>query len=202
AEFLIGGYTRGQGAREPLGALLLGYWEGKSLRYAGHVGSGLDDEIIGALLKRAARLERRTSPFADPPPLHRPTRWLKPELVAEVSFSEWTPGGALRAPVFVRLREDIAPRSVHKRAADAASRHDQAGSDPLSGRRRALHAAAPCGPAADHDPYARGDRWRALLSEALGAGAAGVRRVGHGLFRPQGREAPLSARQQSGHPPV
>jgi bifunctional non-homologous end joining protein LigD len=122
AEFLIGGYTHGKGAREPLGALLLGYWEGKSLRYAGHVGSGLDDEVIGALLRRAAKLERRTSPFADPPPLHRPTRWLKPELVAEVSFSEWTPGGALRAPVFVRLREDIAPGSVAKRAGDAASR--------------------------------------------------------------------------------
>src|SRR5438874_518452 len=122
AEFLIGGYTRGQGAREPLGALLLGYWEGKSLRYAGHVGSGLDDEVIGVLLKRAARLERRTSPFADPPPLHRPTRWLKPQLVAEVSFSEWTPGGALRAPVFVRLREDISPRSVRGRAGDAAAR--------------------------------------------------------------------------------
>jgi bifunctional non-homologous end joining protein LigD len=121
-EFLIGGYTRGQGARELLGALLLGYWEGKSLRYAGHVGSGLDDEVIAALLKRAAKLERRTSPFADPPPLHRPTRWLKPQLVAEVSFSEWTPGGALRAPVFVRLREDIAPGSVAKRAGDAASR--------------------------------------------------------------------------------
>src|ERR1700730_13226394 len=111
-----------RGRSEPLGALLLGYWEGKSLRYAGHVGSGLDDEVIGALLKRAAKLERRTSPFADPPPLHRPTRWLKPELVAEVSFSEWTPGGALRAPVLVRLREDIAPRSVAKRVADAAPR--------------------------------------------------------------------------------
>jgi bifunctional non-homologous end joining protein LigD len=105
-----------------LGALLLGYWERKSLRYAGHVGSGLDDEVIGVLLKRAAKLERRTSPFADPPPLHRPTRWLKPQLVAEVSFSEWTPGGALRAPVFVRLREDIAPRSVRKPAGNAASR--------------------------------------------------------------------------------
>src|SRR5205085_9313984 len=88
-EFRIGGYTRGRGAREPLGALLLGYREGKSLRYAGHVGSGLDDEVIGALLKRAAKLERRTSPFADQTPLHRPTRWLKPQLVAEVSFSEW-----------------------------------------------------------------------------------------------------------------
>jgi bifunctional non-homologous end joining protein LigD len=121
-EFVIGGYTRGQGARAALGALLLGYWERKSLRYAGHVGSGLDDEVIGVLLKRAAKLERRTSPFADPPPLHRPTRWLKPQLVAEVSFSEWTPGGALRAPVFVRLREDIAPRSVRKPAGNAASR--------------------------------------------------------------------------------
>jgi bifunctional non-homologous end joining protein LigD len=136
AEFLIGGYTRGQGAREALGALLLGYWEGKSLRYAGHVGSGLDDEVIGALLKRAAKLERRTSPFADPPPLHRPTRWLKPQLVAEVSFSEWTPGGALRAPVFVRLREDIAPRSVVKRAGDAASR-----AAPLAANTRAATAA-------------------------------------------------------------
>src|SRR5882762_8977438 len=95
AEFVIGGYTRGQGAREPLGALLLGFWEGKSLRYAGHVGSGLNDEVIGALLQRAAKLKRRNSPFADPPPLHRPTHWLKPQLVAEVTFSEWTPGGAL-----------------------------------------------------------------------------------------------------------
>ena len=138
AEFLIGGYTRGQGAREPLGALLLGYWEGKALRYAGHVGSGLNDEVIGALLKRAAKLKRRNSPFADPPPLHRPTHWLKPELVAEVSFSEWTPGGALRAPVFVRLREDIAPGSVAKPAGDTAAR-----AVPLATNTRGARAAAP-----------------------------------------------------------
>jgi bifunctional non-homologous end joining protein LigD len=115
-ELLIGGYTRGKGARESLGALLLGYWEGRKLRYAGHVGSGLDDEVIAALLRKAANLKRATSPFAEKPPLHRPTTWLKPELVAEVTFSEWTPAGALRAPVFVRLREDVAPRSVHKAA--------------------------------------------------------------------------------------
>jgi|HubBroStandDraft_1064217.scaffolds.fasta_scaffold00036_51 bifunctional non-homologous end joining protein LigD len=116
AELLVGGYTRGKGAREPLGALLLGYWEGKTLRYAGHVGSGLNDEIIATLLKRAAKLKRATSPFAEQPPLHRPTTWLKPELVAEVTFGEWTPAGALRAPVFVRLREDITPRSVRRGA--------------------------------------------------------------------------------------
>jgi len=138
AEFVIGGYTRGQGAREPLGALLLGFWEGKSLRYAGHVGSGLNDEVIGALLQRAAKLKRRNSPFADPPPLHRPTHWLKPQLVAEVTFSEWTPGGALRAPVFVRLREDIAPGSVAKPAGDAAAR-----AAPLAATTRGAGAAAP-----------------------------------------------------------
>ncbi|HEY0767408.1 MAG TPA: DNA ligase D, partial [Steroidobacteraceae bacterium] len=145
-EFLIGGYTRGKGAREPLGALLLGFWEGKALRYAGHVGSGLDEAVIGALLKRAAKLKRRDSPFADPPPLHRPTQWLKPQLVAEVSFSEWTPAGALRAPVFVRLREDIAPGAVRKRAAGMGSR----AAAPLAANTPAVRAAvsAPAPPTA------------------------------------------------------
>jgi bifunctional non-homologous end joining protein LigD len=115
AEFLIGGYTRGNGAREPLGALLLGYREGKALRYAGHVGSGLDEATIAMLLERSAKLKRADSPFAEPPPLHRPTTWLTPRLVAEVSYSEWTPAGALRAPVFLRLRDDLDPNSVRGR---------------------------------------------------------------------------------------
>jgi bifunctional non-homologous end joining protein LigD len=114
AEFVVGGYTRGKGSREALGALLLGYYEGKSLRYAGHVGSGLEEASIDELRKRASRLERKSPPFAEPPPLHRPTVWLKPQLVAEVTYAEWTPAGALRAPVFVRLRDDVAARSVVK----------------------------------------------------------------------------------------
>ncbi len=112
AEFLVGGYTRGKGAREPLGALLLGYWKGKKLKYAGHVGSGLDEPIIADLLERTAKLQRPDSAFGEPPPLHRPTTWLTPQLVVEVTFGEWTPDGLLRAPVFVRLRDDIAPRTV------------------------------------------------------------------------------------------
>jgi bifunctional non-homologous end joining protein LigD len=114
AEFVIGGFTRGKGARDPLGALLLGYFDGNALRYAGHVGSGLDDEVIARLLERTAGLKRKDSPFADEVPLHRPTTWLAPQLVAEVTFSEWTPAGALRAPVFVRLRDDIEPAGVRK----------------------------------------------------------------------------------------
>ncbi|MGP8035616.1 MAG: DNA ligase D [Steroidobacteraceae bacterium] len=114
AEFVIGGYTRGKGAREPLGALLLGYYEGKALRYAGHVGSGLDDAVIAQLKPLCEKLERKNSPFTGEVELHRPTTWLEPKLVAEVTYSEWTPAGSLRAPVFVRLRADIAPRSVRK----------------------------------------------------------------------------------------
>jgi len=119
-EFLIGGYTRGNGARAPLGALLLGYRAGNKLRYAGHVGSGLDEASIAALLERSAQLKRADSPFAEPPPLHRPTTWLTPKLVAEVSYGEWTPAGALRAPVFRRLRDDIDPQSVRRRRGERA----------------------------------------------------------------------------------
>jgi len=139
-EFLIGGYTRGNGAREPLGALLLGYRDGKALRYAGHVGSGLDEKIISVLLERTAKLKRADSPFAEKPPLHRPTTWLKPQLVAEVSYREWTPAGALRAPVFVRLRDDIAPQSVRKGAAGAV-----AGGQTTAHRPRAAPAHPPNG---------------------------------------------------------
>jgi bifunctional non-homologous end joining protein LigD len=112
AELLIGGYTRGKGAREPLGALLLGYHDGKALRYAGHVGSGLDEATIATLLQRTARLKRSASPFAVKPPLHRPTTWLAPRLIAEVAYGERTPDGLLRAPVFVRLRDDLDPASI------------------------------------------------------------------------------------------
>jgi len=112
AEFVVGGYTKGKGAREALGSLLLGYWSGSKLHFAGHVGSGLDDRVIAELGKRFGKLERKALPFVEKPPLQRPTTWLDPELVVEVSFAEWTPDGMLRAPVFQRVRDDIESRSI------------------------------------------------------------------------------------------
>jgi bifunctional non-homologous end joining protein LigD len=112
AEFVVGGYTKGKGAREPLGALLLGQWAGNKLHYVGHVGSGLTDELVKTLEAELKKRTRKTSPFKEKPPLHRPTQWVDPELVVEVSFSDWTPDGLLRAPVFLRLRDDIDPRSL------------------------------------------------------------------------------------------
>ncbi len=112
ADFVVGGYTRGKGAREPIGALLLGYRAGKELRYVGHVGSGLTDDIIAELRKRFSGLARKTSPFAAKPDLHRPTTWVDPKLVVEVKFQDRTPDGMLRAPVFLRLRDDLDSSSV------------------------------------------------------------------------------------------
>jgi bifunctional non-homologous end joining protein LigD len=123
-EFVVGGYTRGKGEREPLGALLLGLWTDGKLRYVGHVGSGLSADIIEDIGDRAAQLARKRSPFAAKVPLHRPTTWLEPKLVAEVTFADWTADGLLRAPVFVRLREDIPPEEVRAetRASGTGSR--------------------------------------------------------------------------------
>jgi bifunctional non-homologous end joining protein LigD len=114
ADFVIGGYTKGKGSRERLGALLLGYWDGDELHYASHVGSGFDEDSLAQVKARLDPLERKNCPFVENPELHSPTTWVEPELVAEVSFQRWTEDGSLRAPVFVRLRDDIEARSVRR----------------------------------------------------------------------------------------
>ncbi len=121
AEFVVGGYTQGKGSRAPLGALLVGYWDEEKLRYASHVGSGFDAESLSRVDKRLAPLKRRTCPFAEKPELHSPTTWVEPEVVAEVKFQNWTDDGYLRAPVFLRLREDIDPKTVRRAPSRAVS---------------------------------------------------------------------------------
>jgi bifunctional non-homologous end joining protein LigD len=127
-EFVVGGYTRGQGSREALGALLLGYWSGAKLHYAGHVGSGFDERTLAQVRARVEALQTSACPFSAEPDLHSPTTWVRPELVVEVKFQNWTADGMLRAPVFLRLRDDLDPKSVRRaepgravRAAPAAS---------------------------------------------------------------------------------
>jgi len=115
ADLVVGGYTQGLGDRAGLGALLLGYREAArsaKLVYAGHVGAGLSGDSIAALTPQLARLHVATCPFNTPPALHRPTTWLKPQLVVEVRFLGWTASGRLRAPVFVRTRPDVAASRV------------------------------------------------------------------------------------------
>jgi bifunctional non-homologous end joining protein LigD len=114
AEFVIGGYTRGKGSRESLGSLLIGYHDGDELRFVSHVGSGLDDRTLAGLQARLQPLRSRACPFATKPVTNGPATWVKPELVAEVEYQRWTEDGSLRAPIFLRLRDDIDPRSVRR----------------------------------------------------------------------------------------
>jgi bifunctional non-homologous end joining protein LigD len=127
AEFVVGGMTKGKGSRASLGALLLGYWNEGKLHYCGHVGSGFDERTLAQVKARAEKLKTDARPFAEEPDLHSPTTWISPELVAEVEFQQWTPDGMLRAPVFLRLRDDVDPKSVRRTearptAAPAATR--------------------------------------------------------------------------------
>ncbi|HET9046315.1 MAG TPA: non-homologous end-joining DNA ligase, partial [Casimicrobiaceae bacterium] len=121
ADFVVGGYTQGKGARAPLGALLVGYWNDRKLHYASHVGSGFDDRSLVAVKKRLLPLARETCPFVEKPLLNAPTTSVEPKLVAELEFHSWTEDGALRAPVFLRLRDDIDARTV--RRVEASARH-------------------------------------------------------------------------------
>jgi len=121
-EFIVGGYTRGKGSRAPLGALLLGYWDGRKLRYASHVGSGFDDATLEQARARLEPLRRDSCPFAEKPELQSPTIWVEPKVVAEVKFQNWTDDGSLRAPVFLRFRDDIDAKSVRRAKGPKAAR--------------------------------------------------------------------------------
>ncbi len=118
ADFVVGGFTKGKGSRGALGALLVGYWgEGKQrgkLHYASHVGSGFDERTLAQVETRLQKLQRSTRPFVEKPELNAPTTWVEPETVAEVRFQSWTEDGHLRAPVFLRMRDDVDAKSVRR----------------------------------------------------------------------------------------
>jgi bifunctional non-homologous end joining protein LigD len=107
---LIGGWTQGRGTREGFGALLLGVYEGKNLVYAGSVGTGFDARLLKEIGRKLEALETERAPFATVPKVREKTRWVRPKLVAEVRFGEWTRDGLLRQPVFLGLRDDVKPR--------------------------------------------------------------------------------------------
>lgn len=110
SEFVIAGYTEGTGSRaSTFGALILGYYDKNgNLSYAGGCGTGFNDKTLRQLQMRFKTLQTSKSPFRQKVPGKRIV-WLKPELVAEVKFAEWTQDNMLRAPVFLRLRDDKAP---------------------------------------------------------------------------------------------
>jgi bifunctional non-homologous end joining protein LigD len=118
-EFVVAGYTRGEGRRsESFGSLVLAVNEGGALRYVGNVGTGFDTKEIERLLKLLRPLERPSSPFPVVPKMPRVRKgdvvWVEPKLVAEVEFSEWTHDGRVRQPSYKGLREDKTALEVRR----------------------------------------------------------------------------------------
>lgn len=112
-EMVIGGYTHPSRGSRGVGALLLGYYDGPVLRYAGKVGTGFTADESHALRKRLEGMRIAKSPFDTVPGIiRRHARWVAPELVAEIAFSEWTGDGRLRHPSYQGLREDKPPAAV------------------------------------------------------------------------------------------
>jgi bifunctional non-homologous end joining protein LigD len=111
-EFVVGGYTDPQGARVGFGALLVGYYDDGNLCYAGKVGTGYNTRLLLALMEQLKRLLQDESPFYGKPPARKGVHWVRPEMVVQIGFSEWTRDGRLRHPRFLGIRDDKDPRQV------------------------------------------------------------------------------------------
>ncbi len=108
SEFVIGGYTAPKGGRQHLGALLVGLYDGPKLRYVGKVGTGFTQETLDMLATKFERLRTKKPPF-DPAPRMKDATWVRPKLVAQLVYAEWTADGKLRQPAFLGLRADKSP---------------------------------------------------------------------------------------------
>jgi len=122
-EFVIGGYTEPRNSREHIGALLLGYFDKDRFIYVGHTGGGFTRQGLEEMYKRLKPLEVKTSPFAETPKTNQKAHWVRPEVVVEVKFSEWTADRRLRQPIFLGVRDDkdakevgLEPTSVQKKS--------------------------------------------------------------------------------------
>ena len=116
-ELVIGGFTEPKGSRPGFGALLVGYFEGDDLQYAGKVGTGFDDAFLEEFRNTLENRRRETSPFAGE--VEEEANWVRPDLVAEIGFTEWTEAGKLRHPRFLGLRRDKAAKDVTREKAGA-----------------------------------------------------------------------------------
>jgi bifunctional non-homologous end joining protein LigD len=120
-EFVVAGYTKGTGRRaSSFGSLVLGYYVGNELVYAGNVGTGFNSKEIEKLLDKLRPLQHDTPPFREVPKMPKVRKsdvvWVEPQLVVEVEFAEWTHDGRLRAPSYQGLREDKPAEDVRREA--------------------------------------------------------------------------------------
>jgi bifunctional non-homologous end joining protein LigD len=115
-EFVIAGFTKPQKSRNYFGALLLGYYKGNSLIYCGKVGTGFSEKLLSELYGKMSKITTKFCSFNNTTHIKKSdeTYWVKPKLIAEVSFTEWTKDLLLRHPSFIGLRQDKKPKDITK----------------------------------------------------------------------------------------
>ncbi|MFE5005362.1 non-homologous end-joining DNA ligase [Streptomyces sp. NPDC056690] len=118
-EFVVGGYTEPAGSRVGIGALLIGYYEDGRMRYAGRVGTGFDRRTLLALRQELDQLQAADSPFEGRIAERTTAHWVRPQLVAQIAFSEWTRDGMLRHPRYLGLRDDKNPTDVVRESGES-----------------------------------------------------------------------------------
>ncbi len=111
-EAIICGFTEPKGSRKYLGALVLGVYRNGELMYVGHTGGKINDALLKELRQKLDEIETTECPFTKVPPTNSPVHWVKPLLVAQITFQEWTDTNVMRIPIFEGLREDKDPKEV------------------------------------------------------------------------------------------
>lgn len=109
SEVVVGGYTQPRNSRSYFGALVVGLYQDGELHYVAHTGGGFNQQTLEHVYKLMQPLKVKDSPFLDTPKTNEPVQWIKPKLVAQVKFSEWTADRRMRQPVFLGLRTDKKP---------------------------------------------------------------------------------------------
>jgi bifunctional non-homologous end joining protein LigD len=141
-EFVVGGFTEPRNSREHIGALLLGYFDHSRYIYVGHTGGGFTRQGLEEMYQRLAPLERKTSPFEETPKTNEKAHWVKPEVVVEVKFNEWTADRRLRQPIFLGVRDDKDPKKVGLEAASVQRKSRAENGSGKPGARRTIAARA------------------------------------------------------------
>ena len=120
-EFVVAGWSEPRKSRTHFGALILGVYDGDELRYVGHVGTGFDSKELDRVMALLRPLETKTSPFRQKVPRNETPHWVKPKLVAQVRFTEWTSDGILRQPVYLGLRDDKRAKQVTRESPNGST---------------------------------------------------------------------------------
>jgi bifunctional non-homologous end joining protein LigD len=178
-EFVIGGYTEPRNTREHIGALLLGYFDGTRFIYVGHTGGGFTRSGLQEMYRRLKPLEQAKSPFTETPKTNERAHWVKPTIVVEVKFNEWTADGKLRQPIYLGVRDDKPARAVKRE-------HDSLQRKPSGGKRASARAVTKrpakkrAGSTPEKKPSAGSGSVVKQLQEIENAGGTGVVKLGAG----------------------